>query len=257
MINRRILVSLMVIGIVGAVAGSGTLAYFNDTESSTGNTFTSGSIDLEFGYANGDSALIDFNGEPAFSISDMKPGDTNETTFAFEVSDNPSYVCAAITDVEDNEVSVTEPEADHSDEGNSVGDGFVPNEGELAGELQMTAWVDDGDNIYNEEDGDRIIGGFDETPVPADGSSQVLELVDSSYNAFGTDGEALSPNQRKFIAVNVTLPSSADNLVQTDEYVADLHLYATQSRNQEGFECENLAPEDIGADTTLNPPAQD
>ena len=44
--NKKILLSLSTIGIVAAIAVGGTIAYFNDTETSTGNIFTAGSIDL-------------------------------------------------------------------------------------------------------------------------------------------------------------------------------------------------------------------
>lgn len=45
--NTKILASVMVIALVGAVAGAGTFAYFSDTETSTGNMFTSGTLNLK------------------------------------------------------------------------------------------------------------------------------------------------------------------------------------------------------------------
>lgn len=45
--NTKILMALIMIGIVSVVAGAGTLAYFSDTETSTGNTFTAGTFDIE------------------------------------------------------------------------------------------------------------------------------------------------------------------------------------------------------------------
>jgi predicted ribosomally synthesized peptide with SipW-like signal peptide len=45
--NKRILISLGVIGVAAAAVIGGTIAYFNDTETSTGNIFTAGSIDLK------------------------------------------------------------------------------------------------------------------------------------------------------------------------------------------------------------------
>lgn len=47
--NKRILISLSVIGAVAAIAIGGTIAYFSDTETSSGNTFTAGTLDLEVG----------------------------------------------------------------------------------------------------------------------------------------------------------------------------------------------------------------
>ncbi|MHA1355439.1 MAG: TasA family protein [Candidatus Heimdallarchaeota archaeon] len=45
--NKKILISLTVIGVVAAIAIGGTIAYFNDTETSAGNIFVAGSIDLK------------------------------------------------------------------------------------------------------------------------------------------------------------------------------------------------------------------
>lgn len=43
---KRILVGLMTIALVCLLIGAGTFAYFNDTETSTGNTFTAGTLNL-------------------------------------------------------------------------------------------------------------------------------------------------------------------------------------------------------------------
>jgi len=45
--NPKILISLSVIGAVAAMAIGGTIAYFSDVETSTGNTFTAGSLEFE------------------------------------------------------------------------------------------------------------------------------------------------------------------------------------------------------------------
>ena len=44
---KKILISLGIIGVVAAVAIGGTIAYFNDVETSTNNVFTAGSLDLK------------------------------------------------------------------------------------------------------------------------------------------------------------------------------------------------------------------
>lgn len=47
MLNRKILTSLLVIAVVAVMVGMGTFAYFSDSETSTGNTFTAGTLDLQ------------------------------------------------------------------------------------------------------------------------------------------------------------------------------------------------------------------
>jgi len=63
---KRILISLSIIGVVSAFAIGGTIAFFSDTETSTGNTFTAGTLDL--------GSLGNISWE--FPFLDMKPGDS-------------------------------------------------------------------------------------------------------------------------------------------------------------------------------------
>jgi spore coat-associated protein N len=44
---KRILISFMTIAVVSALIGGGVYAYFSDTETSAGNTFTAGTLDLQ------------------------------------------------------------------------------------------------------------------------------------------------------------------------------------------------------------------
>ena len=55
---KRILLSAGMIAVVGALAVGGTIAFYNDTETSTGNIFTAGSIDLTV-----DHTRASYNGE--------------------------------------------------------------------------------------------------------------------------------------------------------------------------------------------------
>lgn len=45
--NKKILLSLLIIGMIVSVASAGTWAYFSDTETSTSNTLTAGSLILD------------------------------------------------------------------------------------------------------------------------------------------------------------------------------------------------------------------
>ncbi len=73
---RKILISLTVIGIVSAIAIGRTVAYFSDTETSSGNTITAGVLDLKIRdqdepYRDGVTAT--------WTATDVKPG--NEYAF--------------------------------------------------------------------------------------------------------------------------------------------------------------------------------
>ena len=66
---KKILMSLMAIALVIGLVGVGVVASFSDEETSTGNTFTAGTLDIELG-----SATYSTN------ILNMKPGDTETVT---------------------------------------------------------------------------------------------------------------------------------------------------------------------------------
>ena len=71
--DRKILLGIMMIGLVATLAGAGLYAYFSDTETSTSNTFTAGTIDLQLKGADGNW----YNGVTAtWSISGWAPGDS-------------------------------------------------------------------------------------------------------------------------------------------------------------------------------------
>ena len=69
---KKILVSLSIIGVVAVIAVGSTVAYFRDVETSTGNVFTAGTLDLQIRDQNNPWG----NGVTGtWSATDMKPGD--------------------------------------------------------------------------------------------------------------------------------------------------------------------------------------
>ena len=73
--NKKIIISLSVIGAVAAIAVGGTIAYFSDTETSSGNTFTAGTLNLTVNTNDGTNTVV-------FNVSDVKPGDKGDGTWA-------------------------------------------------------------------------------------------------------------------------------------------------------------------------------
>lgn len=71
---KKTLISVLCIGLIAMTAGAGTFAHFSDTETSTGNTFTAGTLDLKV--SDGDEPDFDDGVTATWTCSDMKPGDT-------------------------------------------------------------------------------------------------------------------------------------------------------------------------------------
>ncbi|MDW5549314.1 TasA family protein [Methanosarcina sp.] len=66
MFSKKTLLSVLIVGVIATVAGAGTWAAFSDTETSSGNTFTAGTLDLK---------LNGLDGITGFSIANVAPKD--------------------------------------------------------------------------------------------------------------------------------------------------------------------------------------
>ena len=109
----KLFMSLGIVAALGALAVGGTTALYGDVESSTGNTFTAGDVDLQIGNESYYSALnpsfdgtsdsllpeneqntfsvgdLD-EGQVFFAFNDLKPGDLSEDTITMRVDTNYS-----------------------------------------------------------------------------------------------------------------------------------------------------------------------
>lgn len=170
---QKILLALGVIVFVGAAAAGATGAFFNDTETSTGNTFAAGSLDLkvdsEAHYNGSICTFVEGNevqegyywvggneypvGLPCvgtwsetdlgishvfFDLDDIKPGDNGENTISLHVYDNDAWGRFLVTNIQDLDNTCTEPEGETEN-----APGCTP-EGELAQSIEFNAWLDQG-----------------------------------------------------------------------------------------------------------------
>jgi len=103
--NKKILASIFVIGMLAFAMGYGTYSYFSDTEKSVGNVFTAGIIDI---------AVDDQNPwVKTYStlLSDVKPSENRWITFVIKnVGGNPVDVWKHITNIVCAQGVQTEPE---------------------------------------------------------------------------------------------------------------------------------------------------
>jgi len=265
---KKIITSVGMIVFAGALVAGGTGAFFSDTETSTGNVFTAGSIDLSLGSdtsstndANGvevtNVLLANNSGRSLFNFTDLKPGDDGAVVFNLMVTSNPSYLCADTALMVGEENLIVDPEADAGD--NTYGAG----QGELQNYIQFATFADfDLDGLYdagvepvnvNQYAGGSI--GFTNAQIDAAGNVPVADTTSpntwltiasltpgTEYGAgmlycFGNFTTSGTLNTTQVIGCDGG-PIGAYNDAQTDSAVGSITFSAVQTRNNEEFTCQ-------------------
>jgi predicted ribosomally synthesized peptide with SipW-like signal peptide len=102
-INRKVLISLFIIGILALGIGWGTHSLFTDTETSSGNRFTAATLDLEVG---GSSILV-------INVGNIAPGyDSGYYKWILKnVGSIPGKVSVTFSVIVNDDNGLTEPES--------------------------------------------------------------------------------------------------------------------------------------------------
>ena len=246
---KKILFSLGTVLAVGALVTGGTVAFFTDTETSAGNVFTAGSIDIKvdsFGAIyNGEDinnaswSARDLTDEHFFDLEDLKPADIYNRSISIHVADNPGWLCLGTADTtDDQENGIVEAEDD-------AGDVTDP-EGELSDNVHVLVWKEIIPDLVHQSNEPILIDSFFDVFVD-------LPLRDSTTGNGPTD-----PIQTELLAMSlcggshVIAPGpgfggavtcnggTMSNQAQTDSLTADLVIYGEQHRNNPDFECADL-----------------
>lgn len=273
LLNTRILASLAMIVFVGAVWAGATGAFFSDTETSTGNTFSAGDIDLQIdnesyvtnaagvlvASPNNSWGMSNLTNQLFFSFADVKPGDIGEDTISVHAGSNNAWACMAADITATPENTLVDPEVDASDAGPANGDN-----GELQNFLNFTFWNDDGDNVL--ETGETQITQLT-GPAGTIFNGNWLPIADSA------NGTAIAGNSTRYIGkawcfgtltasttaqdglgktgtngplvrgTGFTCDGAGDNnIAQTDGISVDVSFQAVQTRNNGQFLCSSLPP---------------
>ena len=215
---KKILLSLATIAIVGIAATGLTVSFYGDTETSTGNTFTAGSVELKvdstshYNYmvCTGDGTACDGswqqkdleNGvDKFFNFTDIKPGDHGEDTISLHVIDNDAWGRFLLDNVLDQDNTCTVPEQVAENDQCVEPDG----DGEVDENLNWHIWLDqgsepgfqcgnpelqtecsdteEGNNIQDADEPtiyDGTIGGF--------GPFDLKDILIAAYDASCTEG---------------------------------------------------------------------
>lgn len=141
---KKIILSLFTILAVGVVAIGATQALFSDTETSTGNTFTAGSLDLTVD--GGNTNVV------KFTIPNMQPGNQPHRTYSLaNVGTINGYLDLENITVTSFENGCVDPEA-----ADTTCDTPGQGQGELQNVLNLRlfvdygkdGWISTGDNVF-------------------------------------------------------------------------------------------------------------
>ncbi len=206
--NKKIILSMLPIGVTLAMVTGATTALFSDTETSTGNTFTAGTIDISVDGEN------PWQGTGYFTIDDMKPSDAEYKDFV-------------INNVGGNEVDVWK-HIDVTDH-----DGGTMNEPEC--EEQGGTWVDDGAGSGHCDGGTEVsdISQVINYDLLVDGETIIDEAEDiqmSDVHSYWVYLGKIEPSESMDVTQSYHMQSTAGNEYQGDELDFNVELYAQQIR---------------------------
>jgi predicted ribosomally synthesized peptide with SipW-like signal peptide len=202
---RKILIALLGVLLVAALAGAGTFAYFSDTETSTGNTFTAGTLDLVVG---GGTSL-------PFEFENIAPGDTDTD---YDGLANTGSIAAeldiAMGATANNDNGTEDPENDQNTD-TGIGD--------LGGQLEMALWLDlDEDGDADSTDVGLKSDGTTYDPSEGLDYATVDSYSEATWDAVTTLDEAGGTNDEANIVIDWELPEDTDNRVMGDGVSYDL-----------------------------------
>jgi predicted ribosomally synthesized peptide with SipW-like signal peptide len=194
---KRILLSLMTIALVSALIGGGVYAYFSDTETSTGNTFTAGTLDLNLD--GGNTNVV------KFTVSDVKPGDNSGGTWTVaNVGSIAGYLDLENISVSEAIGTTTDPElADEVPPGTDTA--------QLGNYLMVHIFVDTNNN-GSWDSGETDILGTDAAPV-------AINTIASSY---ALDLSLAANGGTNYITLLWSVGTATDNRIQGDSVTLDI-----------------------------------
>jgi predicted ribosomally synthesized peptide with SipW-like signal peptide len=178
---KKILLSLLTVGLVSAAVFGATQAAFSDTEEVLGNTFTAGTLDLE---VDGENPLA----SAKFSVSNMRPDNQPKGTFHLNnIGSVNGLVDLRNIVVTGYENVCHEPELE-------AGDSDCGNPGQDKGELEnvvnlrlfvdedCNGWIGTGDNVFYNDKVSNLLSSYDLGEELTAGSDMCVTAIFDWWN---------------------------------------------------------------------------
>jgi len=232
--KKKILVSVMVIALASALIGGGVYAVFSDTEDSTGNTFTAGTLNLTAdvtggGTVSGTVTPGDDGVNEYITLSDLKPGDSGTVTWTCTNIGTLAGTLTIASTLAADENTLTEPETSATPADTGDDDDGADLDSEL----------DDYVGVTLTRNGTYILGSGAGAYVPLSGLEAVLDAESQSMTASGTIVYVLSwsiasdvettGDDGVFGTDDANEDDVDDNILQSDDAIIDITFTLTQS----------------------------
>jgi len=223
--NKKILVSVMVIAVACALVGGGIYAYFSDTETSEGSTFTAGTLNLvpstsgtgpagKYTVTEGGDGV---NGKVVFTT--LAPEDSGSITWELENDGDLDGTLTMASDVIFDENGSNEPE-DAVAGNNGGGDGDLDEYMGVRLERDGTYILGDASHYVPFSDLEVVLDAESESLAASDTLTYVLEWeIASDVMGAGDDGEFGTADD----------VDEDDNIIQSDKAILDITFTLTQA----------------------------
>ena len=194
--TKGILMSILMIGVVAMAAGAGTFAHFSDTETSTGNTFTAGTLDLKVNGSDTDTLTL--------SVSDIKPGMSGSNHVVLKNAGSIAGELDVEVDATESTGDYPEPEQVDDPDGD---DALLDEEANfyLGLDPDDFSLSDDEDNNGNIVDDDEVFLIDSEGGTPTIASDQIKDAA-----------ATLDPSGTINFIIEYNVPDTVNNCIQGD-----------------------------------------
>ncbi|MEA2006698.1 MAG: TasA family protein [Patescibacteria group bacterium] len=233
---KKIVKSLSIITAVAAIVIGGTVAYFSDTETSVGNTFTAGTID------------IDIDGENPwtsnYNIGDLKPGEVGYINFRINnVGENPVDVSKRLygfssTDITDDS-NVTGYDCSQLDSNwnytASSEPECVKENGSQVNNVESQILYDLSVEVYNGTDPDPI---FWQAIYEAEASETLDAIYDDGNNSVALG--MIPVGGHMLVTQSYHFDYNAGNEYQGDGMMFNMEIYGKQLTGADGYASVDL-----------------
>lgn len=192
---KRILVSLMAIALVSALIGGGIYAYFSDIETSAGNVFTAGTLDLNLD--GGNTNVV------KFTVDDVKPGANGGGTWTVaNVGNMDGYLDLESIGVSEAIGTTTDPEL--ADEGG-------PDTTQLGNYLMVHMFIDANNN-----------GSWDSGETDIFGTNASPAAINTILGNYALDLSLAANGGTNYITLLWSVGATVDNSIQGDSVTLDI-----------------------------------